>query len=530
MRLKNYIDHLFSFFRNHCLFFSFLFLLLSSYLISTRYYISSDASFYNQISKQIIRNGKIAVSVETMNDRPVQYSQLFFIQNAIFTMFLGEEYYQIIIFFISVFSVLILAHIFSAKEKSLYKFLIPVFALFYFSSGFFHLIARYKIEAITYLLILVMFYLFSQKKSLESFYFFSFLVGITIALKQPYLTFLAFIPLYVFLKLKNLSLGKKIKHLFFSLCLVFLTAFPFYLVMKASTNFFLGVPSMRIPYLDDIKISLPNVEKTKFYYQSENFNENLRMINRSLAKPSNSLFAVITSFARRNTLTNFMPMAIYLLIFLLLALYFRKKMKMEMIFCLTLIVLAILSYEKVIHIWTYFTYANFIFNILFLGFLLSYLKDRHKSKEIIYLLLITFMLLSIPGITANTANRSHNKLAIEKLKEARKYLDKNTFALASRLYEIGNYLDIKVIGEQRQNFDYLNEPNKTWNDFYQSFLEKEPENFLFYSQQMGVNTVIKYKLVKPSEDFSNSVRFFEEKNILKKILDNESIGIYQISY
>ena len=530
MRLKNYIDHLFSFFRNHCLFLSFLFLLLSSYLISTRYYISSDASFYNQISKQIIRSGKIAVSVETMNDRPVQYSQLFFIQNAIFAMFLGEEYYQIIIFLISVFSVLTLAHIFSAKEKSLYKFLIPVFALFYFSSGFFRLIARYKIEAITYLLILVMFYLFTRKKGIQSFYFFSFLVGITIALKQPYLTFLAFIPLYVFLKLKNLPLKKKIKHLFFSLCLVFLTAFPFYLVMKASTNFFLGVPSMRIPYLDDIKISLPNVEKTKFYYQSENFNENLRMINRSLAKPSNSLFAVITSFARRNTLTNFMPMAIYLLIFLLLALYFRKKMKMEMIFCLALIVLAILSYEKVVHIWTYFVYANFIFDALFLGCLFLYFKERLKTKKPIYLLMVALILFLIPGAINNNVNQSHNKLTVKKLKEARNYVNQSTFALSSRPYETGDYLNIKTIEAQQKNFDYLTDPNEAWDRLYQSFLAKNPNEFLFYSQEMGINTVIEYKLIKRGGKFPDPVKFFKEKNLLKEIVNNESVGIYRISY
>ncbi|MDD5639139.1 MAG: hypothetical protein PHO28_04540, partial [Candidatus Pacebacteria bacterium] len=468
--------------------------------------------------------------VETMNDRPVQYSQLFFIQNAIFAMFLGEEYYQIIIFFISIFSVFILAHIFSAKEKSLYKFLIPVFTLFYFSSGFFRLTARYKIEAITYLLILLMFYLFTRKKSIKSFYFFSFLVGITIALKQLYLTFLAFIPLYVFLKFKSLPLKKKIKHLFFSLCLVFLTAFPFYLVMKASTNFFLGVPSMRIPYLDDIKISLPNVEKTKFYYQSENFNENLRMINRSLARPSNSLFSIITSFTRRNTLTNFMPMAIYLLIFLLLTLYFRKKMKMEMIFCLALIVLAILSYEKVVHIWTYFVYANFIFDALFLGCLFLYFKEKLKTKKPIYLLMAALMLFSIPGAMNNNVNQSHNKLTVKKLKEARNYVDQSTFALSSRPYETGDYLNIKTIEAQQENFDYLTDPNKSWDRLYQSFLAKNPNEFLFYSQEMGINTVIEYKLIKRGGKFPDPVKFFKEKNLLKEIVNNESVSIYQINY
>ncbi|MDD5639033.1 MAG: hypothetical protein PHO28_03975, partial [Candidatus Pacebacteria bacterium] len=113
---------------------------------------------------------------------------------------------------------------------------------------------------------------------------------------------------------------------------------------------------------------------------------------------------------------------------------------------------------------------------------------------------------------------------------ARNYVNQSTFALSSRPYETGDYLNIKTIEAQQKNFDYLTDPNEAWDRLYQSFLAKNPDEFLFYSQEMGINTVIEYKLIKSGGKFPDPVKFFKEKNLLKEIVNNESVGIYQISY
>jgi hypothetical protein len=272
---------------------------------------------------------------------------------------------------------------------------------------------------------------------------------------------------------------------------------------------------------------MPNVEKNKFYYQSENYISNLQMMD-SINSEGN-LFETIKRVITSKNFVKVFGISFSILALFISIILFTEKSKITLIFPLILISLALISYTKVNHIWTYYLYVNFFIDILLFGYLFKYLNNNKFNKMILILLLAVVF---IPAL--NTTLNLHKEylngnMKIEKLKEAKAYVGDNVFALSNRTYEIGDYLNIKVIASQKNKFDYITDNNLDWDQMYQSFINNNTKSFIEYSEKMQINHVIIYKIISPNKEYFDSVKFFEKNGVLTKTFGNEALELYVIN-
>ena len=375
------------------------------------------------------------------------------------------------------------------KDKREKVFLLLMISLLYFSSSFFWMMSRYKIE--TYL-------------------------------------FIFLIPLFIILNFKETR--KRIKLLFSSFLLIFLVSFPFYLFLKCSNNFWLGSPSMALPYFDNLQIDAFGIEKNRFYFESEKITP-LLLVGSTSFSNINSLLNSFEQFKRNNVLLENLSIShLSLLVLILLLSYlsvFNKDIGKKIIFVITLLFFSLLSFLKIVDIWVYFTYVNFLFEAILLYLLFKFGKNK---KTTIYLLaLILELILLAPSISGYYSRHKDTAFAVNQLKEARTYFGENDiYAISNRRYEVGNYLDIKLLGNQQRGFDFLTNPDQNWDYLYNSFTNKDVLVFREELGTRGLTHVINCRFGVSNGKYDEAIIFFERNGLIKKEFENNIISIYRI--
>lgn len=538
------------------------FILLLSFIFINGRYLSSDSAYYGQISKQVIKDQKIVTEVSNLENRSVQYPPLFFVANAVFMMFLGDFAFRIILFFISIFMLAFLVKTFwFDKKKSYNLLLLAIFSAIYFSSFFFYTILRYKIETFMFFYAVVLLYLFCKaEKNYKTLILFSFFIAVQISLKQFGFIFLPFIILFAFWN-KN-SLKQKLKWLFLGLLIIFLISTPFYAVMKASTGFFTGVPSMSLPYLDNLNINVGGIkcgglclesdslkqlqqeglhEEQEIGLVNESIENNALVVNNLEIFNKESILFAYSQFKKGSWMLGSLQIsfAIFWILIIFLSIYF-KEYKSQTLFIVLLVILSLFAYIKVSSIWTYWESASFLFEILtfsFLIYLAVIIKNKRLQIAIFCILIILTLFVSIiPSYNNIYLPQKANNNIIEGILKAEPFIPENFYAISNRGYEEGYYLDRPILIKQVRSVDYIIEKDKNSEDIWQSFLDKDEFTFINLSRTKGINYIFFVKNIRNaglgSKDirpaFIESLRYLEEKGVIEKTYENNEVEVYSI--
>jgi hypothetical protein len=495
--------------------------------------ISSDSAYYNLLSKQIIRDQKIVTSADYLEDRPVMYPQLFFVTNAIFMMFMGDYFFKIILFVISLLIILLTYSIFNLKKGSFKLFLIVIVSAVFFSSSFFYVLLRYKIETFLFLFILIMIYSLVRKRLVGNWVFvYYFSLAIIFALKQHGLLLLPFLftPLFILKK-------DRVKIFLLALVLILLLSFPSYLVMKASSNYFLGSPIMKLPFLDNLNINFDSIPHNKFYVPGSFGEEGMPPLNQ-LGNNGLSLESLSSSFKIFEG-ANWLLFSFKIMfpILLILFIFFFLRFKEDRLLIITLLILILLSvfaYIKVINIWLYFIYVNFLFETTFFYFIVKLLeRSNFKSKRLI----VCFIIILVVILSANLAIEKAysvqrvNNQNIKGIIEMKKFVPENFYAMGNRAYEFSYYYDKPFLLEQQEDIDFTSEANfdEEWDGVYSEFLDRN-DSFLDPLKVRGINHLIFVKTLKGYDKSTESYLIhLEDTLLIKKSFENEVIVCYQIN-
>ena len=525
-----------------------LLIVFIAFLFTKNILLSSDSSYYGQISNQMVKDQKIVVSVTNMDNRPVQYPQLFFVANAVFTLFLGEYAYRIILFFVSIFIILLLYKTFSFKNKSYNLILLVVFSAIFFSSSFFYTILRYKIETFLFFDAVILLYLFSRKKqNISILILFSLFVGAAIASKQFGFIFLPLIFILPFFD--TIPLKKKLQKLFIGLVIIFLIIAPFYIVLKASTGFFTGVYSMNVPYLDNLKIKLKDISCTGICQELINPNEKVKLdqLKANLVKNDGhkfsmtSLIASYQQFINGVWMTRSLPGLILLGTFFAGLFFYLNRKRRQISFMLILVPLSLFAYIKIASIWTYWLYASFLYEILIFFIIISLAVNLKNNALKITCTLVLLVLVLIPSSSSTYQNIYLGRIAGQKVISgilgARQFIPNNFYALSNRATEPSYYFDKPFLIEQAMGRDYLIEKDKNSNNIWQSFWDKNQSVFIDSTKIRKVNYVLFIKNIRDEgagdtdirPAFKESLAYFEKSGIIKKGYENSEVAIYKIN-
>jgi hypothetical protein len=516
-------------------------------------YLASDGAFYGQISQRIIKDQKIVTEVGNLENQSVQYPQLFFVGNAIFTMFLGEFSHRIILFFISIFILALLVKTFWFGKKKNYNLaLLVIISAVYFSSSLFYILLRYKIETFLFFYAIVLLYLFCEaEKNYKTLILFSFFIAVQISLKQFGFIFLPFIILFAFWN-KD-SLKQKLKWLFLSLLIIFLISAPFYVVMKASTGFFTGAPSMRLPYLDDLNIKINGINCGGLCLDSNNLKQpqqeglseeqELAMINESAENNKSaannlerfnrrslnetSLLSSYNQFKKGSWMLSSLQIAfiIFWMTIIYLFIYF-KEYRLQTAFVFLLVIISLIAYVKVAGVWLYWESASFLFEILFLSSIIYFISVLNCKRiqiialsSILILILISSLTLSYDNIYAK---QKLNQQRMEGVLEATNYIPQDSRVLSNRGYEPSYYLKVSIINDKMLSSSFF-EKNETM--FLSMYGERDIDFILFIKNiaNQGVGS----EDIRPL--FKESLSYFENKSIIKREYENEEVAIYRLA-
>jgi len=500
-----------------------LLILVLCFCFSRNVSLTSDSTYYAQISRQITNSQDSAFSLENMESRPVQYPQLFFLINSIFSNIFGDDHFKILLFFITLFICLSLLETYKFKDRKTHLIFISSLLALFFSSSLFYLLLRYKIESFLFLIIFSSMAIFSKNiETDKKIFLVSFFIGIGISLKQTSLIFLLVIPIvwYAYYKFR------KFDKLLIGLIIVFLTSFPFYLANKAATNYFSATPSVKFPIIDGLKINLKNVEKTKFYFENLSVN---KFRNNGSYSFKNNYQKALSNFLFRNSLLNKLGLPFLIVSIFLIRCFFLFKKERGKIFTLLLLsTFSLISFIKIIKIWTYFTYANFLLELTFFYFWFKFLK-KYNTKYL-YLLSAIIVISSMGQAksiykTIKNANKRVNYLV-----QYKNYVPENSYVLTNRPYEIGYYFPVKVISSQYRGFDYLSEGDKDsrWYFLEKTFFEKK-DSFLNTAKERGIGYVILMNSAGSKFiDYQESVNHFKNADQLNTVLENKMVSIYQL--
>jgi len=492
-------------------FFLMVILILLVYPLNT--YIASDGAFYNQIAKGIIKNEQPVFKAELMEDRPVQYPLLFFMQNAVFMLFFGLFQYRVLISIIALLILVLIDQIFRFKRPLHRIIFMATSSIIFLSSNLFYTVLRYKIETFVFFFVFLAIYLI-RKKTTWAFYVLCIVMGVCLAMKQ-----LCFILLPIIL-IPLLNEKHKLKKLFFGALIILFIAAPFYIALKASTGVFLGSPTMVLPILDDTEISLKSVEKTKLYNESRSLPKASRM--QSVSEPSTGY-----NVFKRNSIIFSLTGSVFLTIciFFLLILRELREHWNTTLTILLLIIGSVLTFSYIIQIWAYFLYASFLFDILFIFLLLKFLFAKNSFAPMLLLLLL--MLVSYPNASDLFEKIEKTRLKMQNIEDYK--VSGDFYGFGNRAYELGNYLERPILFQQKASFDYFTKRDENWDLIFSSFYDKNITFFIEQTRKRGINHIVFFTSAK---DFNStarrSLKAFYMSGTIEPTYESDSLVVYRI--